>query len=234
MRAYLRSKDLYKVVIGEVTPANKKQHETSNIIISHLDDAVFDSVITAENEDQPADIWAAIINRFASSSVNNKACVWLKFMRYQYPGNLKEYIDSCRKMMNEFAVVQLGIPDDIISISILAKLSREHWNVVDNIILNESIVFFPSQTLKKLQELVYMKDICSNNSSSVTKVESKTKEDSATALKAETSKKQRSKVKNPCSTGIHNPKATYPEHKCWKFSRRGVEQYGAEAGSNLT
>jgi hypothetical protein len=126
-------------------------------------------------------------------------------------------------MMNKFSVVQLGIPDDIISISILAKLSREYWNIVDNIILNKSIVFFPSQTLKKLQELVFMKDICSNNFiSSATKSESKTvgtKEDSATAFKADSLKKRpKTKNENPCSIGSHNPKATHPEWKCFKLT----------------
>ena len=56
MRAYLRSRDLFKVVTGEVTPANKKQHKTANILISHLGNAVFDSVITAENKDKPVQI----------------------------------------------------------------------------------------------------------------------------------------------------------------------------------
>jgi hypothetical protein len=48
------------VVTGEVAPANKKQHGKANILISHLGDAVFDSVITAENKDKPSQIWTAI------------------------------------------------------------------------------------------------------------------------------------------------------------------------------
>jgi hypothetical protein len=124
-------------------------------------------------------------------------------------------------MINEFSVIQLGIPDDIISISILAKLSREHWNVVDNIILNKSIVFFPTRTLKKLQELVYMKDIRSETSTytATNKNESQVgsaKDESVSAFKSE-SRKQRSND-NPCSTGCHNPKATHKEWKCWKLS----------------
>jgi hypothetical protein len=134
-------------------------------------------------------------------------------MRYEYPGNLKEYIDVCQKMINEFSVVQLGIPDDIISILILAKLTREHWNIVNNIIMNESIVFFLSLTLKKLQELVYMKDIQNPTTSSSSKLDSKKTE--ATALKTEAKKKV---VQFPCSPGYHHPKATHSEWKCWKLS----------------
>ena len=73
MRAFLRSKDLWKVATGELLPANKKRHETANILISHLGDVVFDLVITINNEDKPPLIWKAITNCYASSSINNKA-----------------------------------------------------------------------------------------------------------------------------------------------------------------
>ena len=75
MRAYFRSKDLYKVCTGKKNPVEKKQHKMANILISHLGDSVFDSVINANNEDKPALIWTAITNCFASLSVNNKARV---------------------------------------------------------------------------------------------------------------------------------------------------------------
>jgi hypothetical protein len=219
MRAYLRSKDIYKVCTGKVHPADKKRHKTASILISHLGDAVFDSVITANNEDKPDLIWTAITQRFASSSVNNKARVWLKFMRYKYPGNLKGYINTCRKMINKFVVIQLGIPDDIISISILAKLSREHWNVVANIIMNEAVVFYPNLTLKKLQELVFMKYICSDSTattttSSISKADSKIT-NLVTALKADVACET---VQLPCLPGYHNQKATHKEWKCLKLS----------------
>jgi hypothetical protein len=80
-------------------------------------------------------------------------------MRYiKFNGNLNSYLANCQKMIRECAIVQLGIPDNIISISILAKLSKDYWNVVGNIIVNEAIIFYPSCTLKKLWELVYMKE----------------------------------------------------------------------------
>ncbi|EFP85720.1 uncharacterized protein PGTG_11049 [Puccinia graminis f. sp. tritici CRL 75-36-700-3] len=158
MKAYLRSKDLWEICTGEVTPAKKKRNETLNAIISHLSEEALDATVTPENEENPALLWASIVERYASSSVNNKARIWLKWMRYEFNGNLNSYLADCQKMIRECALVQLGIPDDIISISILAKLSKDYWNVVDNIIMNEAIIFFPSRTLKKLRELVYMKD----------------------------------------------------------------------------
>ena len=52
MRTYLRSRDLYRVVTGEVAPADKKQHKTTNILISHLGNITFYSVITAKNKEK--------------------------------------------------------------------------------------------------------------------------------------------------------------------------------------
>lgn len=194
----------------------------ANIIISHLGEVAFDSVVTINNEDKPALLWAAIVDRFASESVNNKARVWLQLMRYEYNGNLKDYLGDCQKMINEFAVVQLGIPDDIISISILAKLSKDLWNVVDNIIMNESIVFYPSLTLKKLQELVFMKEARSIEAATTSKTSSSksaVKEEGASAYKAE-SKNERPKPKHPCSDGKHNPLAYHPSWRCFKLSQQ--------------
>ncbi|OAV97462.1 hypothetical protein PTTG_26063 [Puccinia triticina 1-1 BBBD Race 1] len=160
MRAYLKSKDLWEVISGEGAnpPSKKKIKSTANILISHLTEIALKAVVTTKNKEKPNKIWDAIVNRYASSSVNNKARIWLKFMQYKYGGNLKNYLINCQKMIREFAIVQLGIPDNIVSISILAKLTKDYWNVVDNIIMSESVIFFPSPTLQKLQELVYMKE----------------------------------------------------------------------------
>ncbi|PLW22454.1 hypothetical protein PCASD_11632 [Puccinia coronata f. sp. avenae] len=145
MRAYLQSKDLWKYVSGNApTIAKKKKLEAANILISHLGKVTFDVIITIANEDKPQVIWAAIVKRFASKSINNKAKIWLKFMQYKYNGDLPKYLKDCHKMIKEILVVQLGMQDDVISMSILAKLSKDYWKVVDNIIMNESIIFFPS------------------------------------------------------------------------------------------
>jgi hypothetical protein len=122
MRAYLRSKDLWKG--NASTIAEKKKAEAANILISHLGDVAFDAIITMANKDKPQIIWAAIVKRFASKSINNKARIWLKFMQYKYNGDLPKYLKDCHKMIKEILVVQLGIPDDIISILILAKLYK--------------------------------------------------------------------------------------------------------------
>ncbi|KAI7964700.1 hypothetical protein MJO29_002798 [Puccinia striiformis f. sp. tritici] len=207
MRTYLKSKDLWEICSGEAaSPAKKKVKVATNIIISHLSEVALEAVVTAENEDKPSEIWSAIVDRYASALINNKARIWLKFMRYEYGGDLKNYLVDCQKMIREFSIVHLGIPDDIISISVLAKLSKDYWNVVDNIIMNKSIIFFPSRTLRKLQELVYMKETRTSTTTSKTEPNVKVEKDSAIAYKTEAEKPKRPKPAHPCSPGKHNPR----------------------------
>jgi hypothetical protein len=80
MRAYLCSKDLWEICTGKVTPAKKKRNETLNAIISHLSEEALDATVTPENEENPALLWASIVEQYASSSVNKKARIWLKWM----------------------------------------------------------------------------------------------------------------------------------------------------------
>ncbi|OAV85818.1 hypothetical protein PTTG_30247, partial [Puccinia triticina 1-1 BBBD Race 1] len=223
MRAYLKIKDLWEVISGEGAPSKKKIKSTANILISHLTEIALEAVVTTENEEKPNEIWDAIVDRYASLSVNNKARIWLKFMRYEYGGNLKNYLIDCQKMIREFAIVQLGIPDDIISISVLAKLTKDYWNVVDNIIMNESVIFFPSCTLQKLQELVYMKETRAITSTSKTETSIKAEKDSAIAYKNKAEKSKRPKPANPCSNGKHNPLAFHPAWRCFKLSAEEQE-----------
>jgi hypothetical protein len=216
MRAYLRSKDYWKFISGKkATIANKKKADASNIIISHLGDIVFDAVVTLSNKNDPRLLWNAIVEPFASDLINNKARIWLKFMRYEYSGNLHTYLIDCQKMVKELFIVKLGIPDDIISISILAKLSKDYWNVVDNLIMNKPSLT-PSRTLRKLQELVFMKETCSS-SSKVTDSHPKPKDKGVSAFKAD-SKSKYKKPKNPCDPGKHNPLAYHPAWRCFKLS----------------
>ncbi|POW22952.1 hypothetical protein PSHT_00751 [Puccinia striiformis] len=59
----------------------------------------------------PSALGSHINSRFASVSVNNKGRVWLRFMRYEYSGNLNDFIGDIRKLLNEIRLLQLGVPD---------------------------------------------------------------------------------------------------------------------------
>jgi hypothetical protein len=164
MKAHLRHRGLLKYVLEPAVPlagaaadaVAKKHNETVDILMNYMTETVFESVITPDNEDSPYGIWTNIISRFASTTVNNKGRVWLKFMRYEYKGDLAVYITDMHRMLTEIAVCKLGVPENILSFSILSKLSEDMYNVVDNIIMNEVICESPSATLTKLQEIVHL------------------------------------------------------------------------------
>lgn len=131
-----------------------------DILVNFMSETAFEAITTPDHEENPYEIWNSNICCYTSSSINNKGQVWLKFLQYEYKGILKEFIDKMHKMLLEIALVRLGIPDNILSFSILAKLSKDMYNVVNNIILNEVIVKRPSVTLLKLQEIVHIKESC--------------------------------------------------------------------------
>ncbi|OAV84751.1 hypothetical protein PTTG_31092, partial [Puccinia triticina 1-1 BBBD Race 1] len=136
----------------------KKHAETIDFLFQFISEGVFKTVVNTDNAEDPHRVWMSILNRFASASVNNKGRVWLKFMRYEYRGTLKDFISDMQKMLNEISLVSLGVPDNVLSFSILAKLNEDMYNIVDNIIMNEVICKNPNAVLVKLQEVVYLEE----------------------------------------------------------------------------
>ncbi|KNZ60175.1 uncharacterized protein VP01_15g9 [Puccinia sorghi] len=68
----------------------KKHAETVDILMNYMTENVFESVITPDNEESPHQIWTSITSQFASTSVNNKGHVWLKFMSFSILAKLDE------------------------------------------------------------------------------------------------------------------------------------------------
>ncbi|POW21890.1 hypothetical protein PSHT_01837 [Puccinia striiformis] len=219
MTAYLRHLSLLKYATdppidlsGAAAAAVAIKHnEVVHILMDHLSDAVFEMVVTPDIASSPHQIWSNIIARFASISVNNKGRVWLRFMRYEYNGVLAEFITDMRKILNEVRMLQLGVPDNILSFSILAKLSEDLYNLVDNIIMNDVICENPTAVLSKLQEMVHLEESWKNKptAKSTPKL---SKEGAASALMHESTKSKKGKgrraVKTRCEPGTHNPAAT--------------------------
>lgn len=229
IKAHLRHKGLLKHVTQPAAPlagavaetAAKKQAEAVDILMNYMSDTAFEAVVTPDNEEDPHAIWLKIISRYASSSVNNKGRVWLKFMRYEYSGNLKTFITDINKMMNEIAIVNLGVPDDILSFSILAKLSEDLHNVVDNIIMNEIIVASPDATLTKLQEIVHLEESRKTKLlPTLTNKGNDDQTDSAAALMHESKDKKKKVYRrntNYCTAGKHNPDSAHNADNCWQL-----------------
>ena len=61
-------------------------------------------------------------------------------------------------MLNEIALVKLGVPKNVLCYSILSKLPKQMWTIVDTMVLNEALVSFPETNFSKLQEFVYSEE----------------------------------------------------------------------------
>jgi hypothetical protein len=196
MKAHLRHCGLLKYVLGPPVPLGgaaakavaKKHNEIVDILMNYMTETIFRSVITPENKDSPHGIWTNIVFCFASTTVNNKGRVWLKFMRYKYKGDLPTYITDMHKMLTEIAVYKLGVPKNILSFSILSKLSKNMHNVVDNIIMNEVICKIPSATLTKFQEIVHLEESQKSKKSTIIPKNKDPPAESASALLNKSSK----------------------------------------------
>lgn len=244
IKAHLRHKGLLKYIFeppvqlaGAAQDAVAKKHaETVDILMNFMSETAFESVITPDNEENPFAIWTQITTQYASTSSNNKGRVWLKFMRYEYRGNLSEFITDMHKMLIEIALVKLGVPDNILCFSILSKLSEDLWNVVDNIIMNDVIIESPNATLTKLQELVHLEESRKKKTNqSTTTVKSEEQSDAASALMHESKKgKRRGRKEGPiCENGKHNPLVTtHSADACWETHPDLRKQYMARFNRN--
>ncbi|KNZ44439.1 uncharacterized protein VP01_9168g1, partial [Puccinia sorghi] len=161
MKAHLRHKGLIKYIMevpavlaeAAAKAVNRKHTETVDILMNYVSETVFEAIVTPDNEENPYKILNSIVFWYDLTSVNRKGWVW-----YEYRGVLKDFIANMHRMLTEIALVKLGVPDNILSFSILAKLSEDLYNMVDNIIINEIIVESPNATLTKLQEIVHLEE----------------------------------------------------------------------------
>ena len=240
MKAHLRHRGLLKYVLEPPIPLGgaaadavaKKRNETVDILMNYMTETVFESVITPDNEDNPHGIWANIVSQFASTSVNNKGRVWLKFTRYEYKGDLAAYIADIHKMLTEIAVCKLGVPENILSFSILSKLSKDMYNIVDNIIMNKVICKSPAATLTKLQEIVHLEESRKAKKSTATPASKAAEEpsaESASALLNESAKKGKKKNRRGgpiCENGKHNKEVkSHTSDQCWQIHPKLRNKY---------
>lgn len=233
IQSHLRRKGLFQycteLADTYTAPQTKKRHEASDIIIQHLDDISFDAIITPDNISDPYTIWSELKEKFASQSFNNKGRIWLNFIRHEFKGDITTYIKECRKLINELAIVNMNVPEDILSYTILAKLNSEHYHHVDSIMLNEEIVKSPNKVLIKLTEIAHIEN---SRVQASTKVSNST----ATALFKQSKSSHRGKPRavHFCSPGHHNELASHPEEKCWNLHPHLRPPKKEKASNHLT
>ena len=127
-------------------------------------------------------------------------------------GDLKVFIQDCRKMLNEVALVKLGVPANVLCYSILAKLPHQMWNIVDTLVLKEALVSVPEATLSKLQEFVYAEE---------TRKKENFKAEVASSLYQNSNqsrfKRNFKRNQNYCSDVKHNPLSNHSEDEFFQL-----------------
>ncbi|MBW0535336.1 hypothetical protein O181_075051 [Austropuccinia psidii MF-1] len=101
---------------------NKANSEAISIISSRVSHRVFIEVVKkfCTNAQQ---LWTKLEEQYASKKAINRARVWMQWLRSWYDGNLQNYIDNSRILMMSLETVNINIPAECHSFTLLGKLS---------------------------------------------------------------------------------------------------------------
>ncbi|MBW0537117.1 hypothetical protein O181_076832 [Austropuccinia psidii MF-1] len=99
-------------------------------------------------------LWTKLEEQYASKKAVIRGRVWMQWLKFNYDGNLQHYIDNSRTLMMALETVNITIPKECHSFSLLGKLLGDpklHL-YVEVLTLNEDLVKNPELVLAKLQE----------------------------------------------------------------------------------
>ncbi|MBW0537710.1 hypothetical protein O181_077425 [Austropuccinia psidii MF-1] len=167
MKIHLRSRDLIDVCKNSppedvsttaVNKWSKASYEAKNSITTRLTESVFREVVNTMTMEKENLLWAKIEDHYASKRAVNRGRVWMDWQRIFYNGNLQTYIDTCRKLMMELDAVDITVPGELLSYSLLGKLGGDTNlpQFVENLTLNEDIIQKPKKILTRIQDLAHL------------------------------------------------------------------------------
>ncbi|MBW0557947.1 hypothetical protein O181_097662 [Austropuccinia psidii MF-1] len=102
-------------------------------------------------------LWKTINKRFASHTVVNRATTWLRWECLCFNENIEEYIDECSKIMFDIAGLGINMPADIMTYSILGKLSidsNQYNHVIDSMVISMDSMINSQRVLDNLSDLL--------------------------------------------------------------------------------
>ncbi|MBW0517549.1 hypothetical protein O181_057264 [Austropuccinia psidii MF-1] len=209
----LRSKDLLHVCENDVAPDlsttalnkwNKSSFDAVSIITSRVSNRVFIEVVK-QNSTNAHLLWTKLQEKYASKKAINRGRVWMQWLKSTFNGNLQEYIDENRKLMMAMETVNIIVPSELLSFTLLGKLSGDSkiHQYVETLSLNEELIEFPELILSKLQDF-------HNNSF----IQEEPIKSSVTALLSESAHPY--KILYYCTNGKHNPMCTsHTKQECF-------------------
>ncbi|MBW0541280.1 hypothetical protein O181_080995 [Austropuccinia psidii MF-1] len=118
----------------------------------------------------------------------------MQWLKSTYNGNLQEYIDNNRKLMMAMETVNIVVPSELLSFTLLRKLSGDSkiHQYIETLSLNEDLLKLPNLILSKLQDF--------HNNSTMQETITDTP---ASALLSESAHPY--KILYYCTNGKHNP-----------------------------
>ncbi|MBW0470935.1 hypothetical protein O181_010650 [Austropuccinia psidii MF-1] len=156
----LRSKDLLHVCektlpIDATVPVtnkwNKANSEAISIISSRVSHQVFIEVVKKYLRDAQK-LWTKLEEQYASKKAINWGWVWMQWLHSTYDGNLQSYIDKSRMLMMSLETVNINIPAEFHSFTLLGKLSGNPkiHQFIKVLSLNEELIQQPELVLEIL------------------------------------------------------------------------------------
>ncbi|MBW0499101.1 hypothetical protein O181_038816, partial [Austropuccinia psidii MF-1] len=209
----LRSKDLLQVceniVASDASTTvmnkwNKSSFEAVSIITSRVSNRVFIEVVKQYSANAHL-LWTELQEKYALRKAINRGRVWMQWLRSTYNGNLQEYVDNNRKLMMAMETVNIVVPSELLSFTLLGKLSGDSkiHQYVKTLLLNEELIELPDLILWKLQDF--------HNNFTMQEV---TSTSSASALLSESTHPYKSLYY--CTNGKHNPMCTsHTKQECF-------------------
>ncbi|MBW0545860.1 hypothetical protein O181_085575 [Austropuccinia psidii MF-1] len=197
----LRSKDLLDVCEKPIpsdrsTTATNKWSKSSfdeiSIITCQVNNQVFIEVVKQFSTNVHL-IWKKLKEQYASKKAVNRGRVWMQWIIFAYNGDLQSYIDNSRMLMMALETINITVPNEFHSFSLLGKLTGDPkmHSYVKVLALNEDLIKDPELIHAKLQEF-------HDNSSS----QQKSSSTPASALISESAHPQ--KITYFCLNGKHN------------------------------
>jgi hypothetical protein len=162
MKIFLRGKKLFHVCNNgwdKNAPQDVKTNylesndEAISFIVSRMNERCFNEVVDTSTIDSAHLLWTKIIQQYASHSIVNRGCVFMKWSSLTYDGDMQTFINNMRSALCDIKSVEIVIPPTIISYVIIGKLMKikELDQIVDKIALSEDSVETPYLVLDALQ-----------------------------------------------------------------------------------
>jgi hypothetical protein len=130
IRMHLRARELEEFLDIEMDDEPEdttqcKANRVCNILSQGIDDSIFTSIITDENEKDPFAIWTAIKEIYASDSMLSIFQVWNKWEDIQFNDDMNKYISEMLESLSEFTSIGIKVPDEILSCGIIGRITKK-------------------------------------------------------------------------------------------------------------